>query len=98
MLGNTVSPHLSREYFEVRRMISDGKMHGAVSALYSSCVTYAYLHGRGLVTYTFNSDPVSVLAAGAIPDGARRSGTDCRGGRVNATRGIVKYRFRWPPL
>jgi hypothetical protein len=95
MLGNPVSPWFSRSDFELRRMISDGKLHGGVSALYRHSAAFSHLNGRDMVTYTFNSCPISVLAAGGIFEGARKPGKDTRKGRQNLTSALVKYRWRW---
>ena len=93
ILGQPCSPHLSRTHLEVRRLASDG-LWGACSALYSVCKAFTEARGRKCVTYTFeNESGASLYAGGATCEGVRKSGKDCRKGRVNLTSKIKKVRW-----
>lgn len=96
MVGNPVSPHLSRSHVEVRRLASDG-LYGACSALYRTSLGYATAAARKLVTYTRASETgASLRAAGAVPVSVTHGGVDCRRGRVNRLAGVPKVRWEWP--
>jgi len=95
MLGNPVSPHLSRTHLEVRRLASDG-IYGACSSLYLLCNETAIARNRKLVTYTLQSETgASLIASGAVETGRTHGGTDYRSGRTNRLAGIPKLRWEW---